>query len=301
MTNEEIFAKARARIGPSTHPAPPKVLPKIGEPTVDNIKEGDEVRILPFAWTLKADWSGGRNGFRHRPHDYIWLKGTVVTGGRFPISNGVFVQFDKSQNEFAVAEDYERWNNCPLFFTWEQVSKGIKHLYTQHEFAQGDIVRHKKPDEAGYSAFGEVIEVTGCLYTCPGIYEMQVDWVCPDDGCTAETSETSETVDFMFKRRYFAKPDTWFKEGSECFRGATLWPEGSLTNEDGEKTGTSVYTGIYVVGSSDGNPNDQRWYKMGHKDGDEITMNESCTNDEFDVVDETDIEGEENVGTACLR
>jgi len=146
MTNEERFAKARARIGPSTHPAPPKVLPQIGEPT-ENIKSDDKVLIRPFPWKLKADWSGGRYGFRHQPCHYIWLKGTVVDHESFPISNGVFVQFDKNQNEFAVAEDYERWNNCPLFFTWEQVSKGIKHLYTQHGFKQGDVVRRKNADE----------------------------------------------------------------------------------------------------------------------------------------------------------
>jgi len=31
MTNEERCARGRARIGPSTHPAPPKVFPQIGE------------------------------------------------------------------------------------------------------------------------------------------------------------------------------------------------------------------------------------------------------------------------------
>ena len=92
-------------------------------------------------------------------------------------------------------------------------------------------------------------------------------------------------------KRYYAKADTWFKEGSEAYREEEMWPYGSLTDgKTGEKTGSAIYRGIYVVGSNkdeDGNAGyDQYWYGKGYKDGDEVEMNEECTDDEFFVVEE---------------
>ena len=53
----------------------------------------------------------------------------------------------------------------------------------------------------------------------------------------------------MTKKRYYAKPDTWFKEGTEAFREEEMWPEGSLTDsETGEKSGSAIYRGTYVIG-----------------------------------------------------
>lgn len=89
-------------------------------------------------------------------------------------------------------------------------------------------------------------------------------------------------------KRYFAKPDTWFKEGTECFRGDVLFPFGSITNEAGEKTGSAIYTGTYIVGSCSPDGYDEHWYSHGYKDGDEVEMNESCTDDEFDVLEKDD-------------
>lgn len=87
-------------------------------------------------------------------------------------------------------------------------------------------------------------------------------------------------------KRYYAKPDTWFKEGTEAFREEEMWPPGSLTDGvTGEKTGSAIYRGIYVVGSSGGDY-DGRWYGNGYKDGDEVEMREECTDCEFIVVEE---------------
>lgn len=87
-------------------------------------------------------------------------------------------------------------------------------------------------------------------------------------------------------KRYYAKADTWFKEGSEAYREEEMWPYGSLTDgKTGEKTGSAIYRGIYVVGSSGGDY-DEHWYGKGYKDGDEVEMNESCKDNEFFVVEE---------------
>lgn len=93
-------------------------------------------------------------------------------------------------------------------------------------------------------------------------------------------------------KRYYAKPDTWFKEGTEAFREEEMWPHGSLTDgRTGKKTGSAIYRGIYVVGSNkDDEDNDagydNRWYSQGYKDGDEVEMREHSTDDEFFVVEE---------------
>jgi hypothetical protein len=92
-------------------------------------------------------------------------------------------------------------------------------------------------------------------------------------------------------KRYYAKADTWFKEGSEAYREEEMFSHGSLTDgKTGEKTGSAIYRGIYVVGSNkdeDGNAGyDVHWYGKGYKDGDEVEMHEHSTDDEFFVVEE---------------
>ena len=90
-------------------------------------------------------------------------------------------------------------------------------------------------------------------------------------------------------KRYFAKPDTWFKEGTECFLVEELCPHGWLSNEKGEPISTGVYRGTYIVGTCskfqrDGY--DELWYRQGYKDHDEVVMNEHCGSDEFDEIEE---------------
>lgn len=92
-------------------------------------------------------------------------------------------------------------------------------------------------------------------------------------------------------KRYFAKPGTWFKEGTECFREEEMWPPGSLTDPDtGESHGSAMYRGTYVVGSctdfADEPGYDDFWYKKGFKRGDEVEMRENCSDDEFEVRDD---------------
>ena len=70
-------------------------------------------------------------------------------------------------------------------------------------------------------------------------------------------------------KRYFAKPDEWFKEGSEC----------KLIEDFGD--GRGLFNGVYIVGENNGY--DTFWHNKGHKEGDEVTMNEVCTYDEFNV------------------
>jgi len=50
-------------------------------------------------------------------------------------------------------------------------------------------------------------------------------------------------------KRYFTKPDSWFKEGTEAFFIEETWPDGSLSDNKGNKTGSGVFRGTYVVGS----------------------------------------------------
>ena len=76
--------------------------------------------------------------------------------------------------------------------------------------------------------------------------------------------------------KYIAKPDTWFKEGTECIL------------EDDFRTGhvdsdMGLFRGIYIVGSNEGY--DTYWYNKGYKEGDEVEMNEVCPFDEFDIID----------------
>ncbi len=70
-------------------------------------------------------------------------------------------------------------------------------------------------------------------------------------------------------KRYIAKKDTWFKEGTEC-----------KLLEDYQEVG-GLYQGIYIVGENKGY--DTFWHKKGYKEGDEVEMNEVCSHDEFNV------------------
>ena len=89
------------------------------------------------------------------------------------------------------------------------------------------------------------------------------------------------------KKRYFAKKDTWFKEGSEAFREDEMFAYGTLFNDDGTPTSSAIYRGTFVVGSNGGKgTNDEYWYGKGFKDGDEVFISEHCTDDEFEVLEE---------------
>ncbi len=90
-------------------------------------------------------------------------------------------------------------------------------------------------------------------------------------------------------KQYYAKPDTWFKEGTECFREEEMWPDGSLA-ECGTNTkhGSAIYRGIYIVGSCNPDGYDKFWYNQGHKNGDEVEMRECCLDTEFDIVKNED-------------
>ena len=79
-------------------------------------------------------------------------------------------------------------------------------------------------------------------------------------------------------KRYFAKPDTWYKAGTEVFL------EEDLSDSDG----TSGYRGwicrgTYIVSDTG---YDGFWYAKGYKVGDEVEMRELCNPDEFNVVEE---------------
>ena len=82
-------------------------------------------------------------------------------------------------------------------------------------------------------------------------------------------------------KRYFAKPDTWFKEGTEAFYEEEMFPVGTLFDEDGISHGSAIYRGIYVIGPNEGY--DTYWHSKGYKEGDEVEMREHCCNSEFYV------------------
>jgi len=83
--------------------------------------------------------------------------------------------------------------------------------------------------------------------------------------------------------RYFARPNTWFKSGTEAIRCEEMYE------------GHAIYSGTYIVGScsmdeSDHFPKpyitagyDKFWYGQGYKNGDEVQMREICSDDEFIV------------------
>jgi len=87
-------------------------------------------------------------------------------------------------------------------------------------------------------------------------------------------------------KRYFAKPDTWFKEGTEAFYEEEMWPFRTAFDafdENGISHGSAIYRGIYVIGPNEGY--DTYWHSKGYKEGDEVEMREYCCNSEFYVVE----------------
>lgn len=76
--------------------------------------------------------------------------------------------------------------------------------------------------------------------------------------------------------KYIAKPDTWFNEGTKCILQSDF--------RDGNFN-IGLFRGTYTVGPNEGY--DKFWHKRGHKEGDQVEMNEVCNFDEFDIV-ETD-------------
>ena len=87
-------------------------------------------------------------------------------------------------------------------------------------------------------------------------------------------------------KRYFAKPDTWFKEGTEAFYEEEMVPVGTLFDEDGISHGSAIYRGTYVIGPNENY--DTYWHSKGYKEGDEVEMREHCCNSEFIVVEENE-------------
>lgn len=72
--------------------------------------------------------------------------------------------------------------------------------------------------------------------------------------------------------KYIAKPDTWFKEGTEC----TLVE--SYKRDDCPGCNSGLFRGLYIVGPNIGY--DIFWHEQGYKEGDEVMMNEVCIFDE---------------------
>ena len=85
-------------------------------------------------------------------------------------------------------------------------------------------------------------------------------------------------------KRYFAKPDTWFKEGTEAFYEEEIYPVGTLFDEDGISHGSAIYRGTYVIGPNEGC--DTYWHSKGYKEGDEVEIREHCCNSEFIIIEE---------------
>lgn len=77
----------------------------------------------------------------------------------------------------------------------------------------------------------------------------------------------------MTERKYIAKSNTWFKQGTEC----------ELTFSIDDTCG--VYEGTYVVGSCNPDGYDKFWYNKGYSNGDEVTMSEVCQHSEFTFID----------------
>ena len=72
-------------------------------------------------------------------------------------------------------------------------------------------------------------------------------------------------------KKYIAKANTWFKEGTEAHREEEILPD------------SAIYRGIYVVGSE---PCDDYWHKKGYKKGDDVEISEHCNDDEFIIVEQ---------------
>ena len=82
-------------------------------------------------------------------------------------------------------------------------------------------------------------------------------------------------------KRYFAKPNTWFKEGTEVFYEEEMIPATTSSH------GSAIYRGTYVIGPNKGC--DTFWHSKGYKEGDELeSMRTHCCNSEFIVVEENE-------------
>jgi len=77
------------------------------------------------------------------------------------------------------------------------------------------------------------------------------------------------------KYKYIAKPDTWFKAGTEA-----KLIDHYYTEDNGKKFG--LFEGTYVVCKNEGY--DTFWHNKGNKEGDEVQMREICAYDEFEII-----------------
>lgn len=77
--------------------------------------------------------------------------------------------------------------------------------------------------------------------------------------------------------RYFAKPDTWFKEGTECFL------VDDYRHLDTPSFNCGLFRGTYIV--DDSGYDQSYWWGKGYKVGDEVEMNEVCSFDEFNIIE----------------
>jgi hypothetical protein len=84
-------------------------------------------------------------------------------------------------------------------------------------------------------------------------------------------------------KRYFVKPNTWFKEGTEAFYEEEIYSPGILFGMDGISHGSAIYRGTYVVGPNEGY--DIYWHSKGYKEGDEVEMREHCCDSEFEIME----------------
>jgi len=75
------------------------------------------------------------------------------------------------------------------------------------------------------------------------------------------------------KYKYVAKPDTWFKEGSEAFLEEYLFI-------DADDCKHGLFRGTYIVADSG---YDKFWHNKGYKIGDEVQMTELCAYEEFNI------------------
>lgn len=85
----------------------------------------------------------------------------------------------------------------------------------------------------------------------------------------------------QIKTKYIAKPQTWFKAGSEAKLIVYQYTDADIF---GKKYG--LFRGTYIIGDSD---YDKFWISQGFETGMEIQMNEVCCYDEF-IIEELQVE-----------
>jgi hypothetical protein len=78
------------------------------------------------------------------------------------------------------------------------------------------------------------------------------------------------------KYKYIAKPDNWFKAGTEAKLIEFYYAENNGKN-------FGLFEGTYVVCKNEGY--DTFWHKKGYKKGDEVQMREVCAYDEFEIIE----------------